>query len=149
MTISKIWPCLKTLLLPPGSAPGNCGLQSQLFWICSLAQLKIICKIFTASSPNVWGVYFIVCNIANANNKAADTCVVSSACIMYTMHPHSHCHCRCFVSNWFLVYVCIEAILDGLKFFREREMFWPYKLSAKNPNFFLIPKVLCENRIFH
>ena len=66
-------------------------IPSQLFCICSLAQLKIICKIFTASSPNVWGIYFIVCNIANATNKAAYTCVVSSACIPSTFSLSLFC----------------------------------------------------------
>ena len=69
----------------------NCGLPSQLFCICSLAQLKIICKIFTASSPNVWGIDVIVCNIANATTKAADTCVVSSACIPSTFSLSLFC----------------------------------------------------------
>lgn len=53
---------------------------------------------------------------------------------VHVYHRHSHCHC--FVWNLFLVYVSIEAILDGLKFVREREMFWPNEFSVKKTNFF-------------
>ena len=48
---------------------------------------------------------------------------------VHVYHAHSHCHC--FVCNLFLVYVSIEAILDGMKLYQFQKFSAKTEFSTK------------------